>query len=34
LVRAEIISDDVEEIGYVRVLRHSRAAFARLMRPR
>jgi sugar phosphate isomerase/epimerase len=29
----EIISDDVEGLGYERVLRHTRAAFARLMRP-
>ena len=28
----EIISDDVEALGYERVLRHTRAAFARLMR--
>jgi sugar phosphate isomerase/epimerase len=27
----EIISDDIERIGYERVLRHTRAAFARLM---
>jgi sugar phosphate isomerase/epimerase len=27
----EIISDDVEALGYERVLRHTRAAFARLM---
>src|SRR5262245_37545564 len=29
---AEIISDDVDGLGYERVLRHTRAAFARLMR--
>jgi sugar phosphate isomerase/epimerase len=28
----EIISDDVDALGYERVLRHTRAAFARLMR--
>jgi sugar phosphate isomerase/epimerase len=28
---AEIISDDVERIGYERVLRHTRTAFARLL---
>jgi sugar phosphate isomerase/epimerase len=27
----EIISDDVERLGYERVLRHTRDAFARLM---
>jgi sugar phosphate isomerase/epimerase len=27
----EIIGDDVERLGYERVLRHSRAAFARLL---